>query len=184
MSIITLISRSISCFQIFDSESKDALGSPVPTEVPAKVAEDSGIVEATSDSNISSSGSQRNVENKNESGEKSNLTDISDNPQFPTVDNPWGDYYDDYGDYEKSVDSLENQDTSVKPKEQSRESAESAVENLPPEIYCDLVRTLEDRCLITSLLELWSFSEETVSKLTTDEIIDAVNSQKKRFLPT
>ncbi len=52
-------------------------------------------------------------------------------------------------------------------------------DELPPEIYCDLVATLEDKCGEYNLLELWKYDEDKIRKLTQQDIIDAVNSVKK-----
>jgi len=51
---------------------------------------------------------------------------------------------------------------------------------LPPEIYCDLVNTLNDKCLESSLLELWKFDRKVIEKLTTKAILDAINTVAER----
>ena len=33
-----------------------------------------------------------------------------------------------------------------------------------PDVYCDLIETLDDRCLETSILELWNFDEVTIRR--------------------
>ena len=53
---------------------------------------------------------------------------------------------------------------------------DESVENLPREIYCDIVETLEEKCGEYSLLEIWKYDKQTISKLTTQDIIDAINT--------
>jgi hypothetical protein len=48
-------------------------------------------------------------------------------------------------------------------------------DNLPDDIYCDLVNTLNDVCLHRSLLEIWQFDEERIMSVSQQEILDAVN---------
>jgi len=57
--------------------------------------------------------------------------------------------------------------------------AESAVDSLPPNIYCDLVTTLNSRCKQSSLLEIWQYKEDLINTATQQEIIDAVNLLEK-----
>lgn len=51
--------------------------------------------------------------------------------------------------------------------------------DLPADIYCDLVETLNDKCLETSILEIWKYDEERISALSQEEIIEAVNVIKE-----
>ena len=53
------------------------------------------------------------------------------------------------------------------------------MDNLPPEIYCDLVSTLDKRCAELSVLEIWGFHGDTINNLTQQQIIDAVNTLDK-----
>eukprot|EP00095_Tigriopus_kingsejongensis_P005354 maker-scaffold34_size539781-snap-gene-1.9 protein:Tk05354 transcript:maker-scaffold34_size539781-snap-gene-1.9-mRNA-1 annotation:"hypothetical protein DAPPUDRAFT_306990" len=48
-------------------------------------------------------------------------------------------------------------------------------DTLSPQIYCDLVSTLDEKCLENSLLEIWRYSESRVKRLTQEEILYAVN---------
>ena len=50
-------------------------------------------------------------------------------------------------------------------------------DDLNPDVYCDVVGSLEKKCLHVSLLELWRFSEARIMSLTTREILDAVNGR-------
>jgi hypothetical protein len=38
-------------------------------------------------------------------------------------------------------------------------------DDLPPEVYCDIVETLNDKCGEYSLLEIWNYDEERIKKL-------------------
>jgi len=90
---------------------------------------------------------------------------------------PWGDYYDDYAeDFKDQVETVPSNTTSLQP----GQSPAEVVESLPPEIYCDLINTLEDQCLSTSILELWSFNEDKIASLAKDDILNAINNVKVR----
>ena len=52
--------------------------------------------------------------------------------------------------------------------------------SLPPHIYCDLVTTIDKRCAETSLLEIWDFDKEIINNLTTQDILDAINTLEER----
>ena len=62
---------------------------------------------------------------------------------------------------------MENKDKEVDP------------DSYPPEIWCDLVETLNSKCGEYSLLELWNYNEEKIGALTQQDIIDAVNTAEK-----
>ena len=57
------------------------------------------------------------------------------------------------------------------------------VAKLPPNIYCDLVSTLDKRCAEQSLLEIWDFDGDIIKNLTQQEILDAVNTLTERWKP-
>ena len=48
-------------------------------------------------------------------------------------------------------------------------------EELPVDIYCNLIDTLNEKCFQSSLLEMWRFNEAYIKTTTQQEIIDAVN---------
>ena len=56
-----------------------------------------------------------------------------------------------------------------------RTDSSSSLDSLPPNIYCDLVTTLNTKCKESSLLEIWQFREDLINTTTQQEIIDAVN---------
>ena len=49
------------------------------------------------------------------------------------------------------------------------------LEEIPDNIYCDLVTTLREKCLQTSLLEMWRYEEDTVRTTTKEEVLEGVN---------
>ena len=67
---------------------------------------------------------------------------------------------------------------------QNIESKSDFLGDLPPDIYCDLVETLDKRCAELSLLEIWDFDGDIIKNLTQQEIIDAVNTLDTRFIIT
>ena len=50
------------------------------------------------------------------------------------------------------------------------------LDGLPREVYCDIVETLEDKCGEFSLLEIWNYDRDVISKLSQQDIIDAINT--------
>ena len=50
------------------------------------------------------------------------------------------------------------------------------MDKLPPEVYCDLIETLTDKCGEYSLLEIWKYDEERIGALSAQDIVDAVNT--------
>ena len=53
---------------------------------------------------------------------------------------------------------------------------EDELDGLPREVYCDIVETLEDKCGEFSLLEIWEYDRDVISKLSQQDIIDAINT--------
>ena len=49
------------------------------------------------------------------------------------------------------------------------------MDTIPDNIYCDLVSTLNEKCIQTSLLEIWKYNEEFINSATQQEILDAIN---------
>ena len=48
-------------------------------------------------------------------------------------------------------------------------------DDLPPRVYCDLVTTLNSKCVMTNLLEMFRYDEEVIRTTSTQEIIRAVH---------
>lgn len=60
-------------------------------------------------------------------------------------------------------------------KNNTKNDKKEVVDSLPPNIYCDLVETLNQKCFQTSLLEIWRYKEDFINTVTQQEIIDAIN---------
>ena len=45
------------------------------------------------------------------------------------------------------------------------------LDDIPADIYCNLVETLNEKCLESSLLEIWKYNEEEIRGLTQEKII-------------
>ena len=50
------------------------------------------------------------------------------------------------------------------------------LDNLPKDIYCDIVETLEDKCGEFSILEIWKYDRNIISSLTKLDILNAINA--------
>ena len=60
--------------------------------------------------------------------------------------------------------------------EQLVPGADREIDDLPVEIYCDVLESLESRCGESSPLEIWQYDEERIRSLTQQEILDAFNT--------
>ena len=56
------------------------------------------------------------------------------------------------------------------------ETQKSTYTELPRNVYCDIVDTLETQCFEQSLLEIWMYNEKTIRQLSKLDILDAVNN--------
>ena len=85
------------------------------------------------------------------------------------ISNPFGDSYSDsyYGDYYGDYYS----DEDYEPSEDDIGGQASLAEALPRDIYCDLIDTLKEKCLEHSILELWKYDRDVISRLTTQDIL-------------
>ena len=86
----------------------------------------------------------------------------------------WADEYDDY-DLTPVI--------SIKPRidfakySKKEDSSDSGTEDsLPRDIFCDLVNTLNTKCGMSSLLEMWRYEEDIIKTTTEEEILEAVNN--------
>ena len=73
------------------------------------------------------------------------------------------------------VTTVERIDFNTYSKQKNRSEGKGTLEKIPKQIYCDLVTTLNEKCIQTSLLEIWRYREELINSVTQQEIIDAVN---------
>ena len=85
--------------------------------------------------------------------------------------NFWYDYYDDDNDVSVSIKPRIDFGKYSGEKNYIRDSTGS----LPRSIFCDLVNTLNSKCGMASLLEIWRYEEETIKTTTQEEILAAVN---------
>ena len=92
-------------------------------------------------------------------------------------DNYEYDIWYDYPQYENDVKSEKiYNDSKPAALKKSNTPETRDLSDLPPGIYCDLVTTIDKACFELSLLEIWLYDEETIAKLTQQEILDKVNS--------
>ena len=85
-------------------------------------------------------------------------------------------YTGDYGDCPEEESSATSPSPAVKVE---KEDNGVDADEYPPEIWCDLVGTLNSKCGEYSLLEMWNYDEEKIAALTQQDIINAVNTVKK-----
>jgi hypothetical protein len=116
----------------------------------------------------------KTVSVKNNYDENTNETETGENNE-DYEDDIW----DEYPQYESESDantSYASSKTSVK------KDNPTDLSDLPPNIYCDLVTTIDKACFELSLLEIWLYDEETVAKLTQQQILDKINTLEKRSI--
>jgi len=103
--------------------------------------------------------------------------------EYYDYDDIWGPDYD--GDYD-TVNATDDTGSTLSGKtrinyakygkqNKSRENVSDLGSGLPADTYCGLVETLTEKCLMTSLLEMWRFNEAFIETASQQEIIDAVN---------
>merc|ERR1711892_996369 len=99
-----------------------------------------------------------------------NITDYDDNYDF------WTGEYDEYSDENEVISTKERIDfNKYGKKSEKKKEALEAVDDLPDNIYCDLVTTLNEKCVLTNLLEIWRYDEDLINTVTQEEIVRAVN---------
>ena len=70
------------------------------------------------------------------------------------------------------------------------ETISEITENLPPNVYCDLVTTLNSKCLMSNLLEIWRLTLHICYQILTDTYSGTILNtsiplqQKKFYLPS
>jgi len=88
----------------------------------------------------------------------------------------WSDEYNEYEEVNEIVSTAQRINfNKYGNKSMSKEAALDTVDSLPDSIYCDLVTTLNEKCILTNLLEIWQYNEDYIRTTTQQEIIDAVN---------
>lgn len=82
-------------------------------------------------------------------------------------------YFDDYNyDYIEDFEEDPVSDAAI-------QDQVDILDDIPDDIYCSLVETLNEKCLETSLLEIWKYNEKMIKGLTQEKIIEAVNVIKQ-----
>jgi len=110
--------------------------------------------------------------------------------EYYDYDDIWGPDYD--GDYD-TVNATDDTGSTLSGKtrinyakygkqNKSRENVSDLGSGLPADTYCGLVETLTEKCLMTSLLEMWRFNEAFIETASQQEIIDAVNLLAKSLV--
>jgi len=107
---------------------------------------------------------------------KRQATNISEDYEFDF----WSGDYDEYGGYDEvreiqiEVERIDFDKYSEQVKKE--EDNEDILDKIPDNIYCDLVETLNEKCVESSLLEIWRYDERLINTTTTSEILAAVNN--------
>jgi len=84
-------------------------------------------------------------------------------------------YYDDDIDDEESITASERINFDKYAPDLNFSKMGNSYDKVPTSIYCDIVNTLNEKCLEQNLLEIWRFSESLINTTTTEEILAAVN---------
>jgi len=101
-----------------------------------------------------------------------------------TSEEEYYDYADIWGDYDtdnatEDTGTTSSGRTRINYAKYGKQNKSSETNNLgsdqPADIYCGIVETLTEKCLMTSLLEMWRFNEDFIETTSHQEIIDAVN---------
>jgi len=93
------------------------------------------------------------------------------------IENFWEGEYNEYPEEDEEVVTIVQRINFDKYSSQINKSNEGTdtLDKIPDRIYCDLVNTLNEKCLQTSLLEIWKYREELINSASQQEILDAVN---------
>ena len=91
---------------------------------------------------------------------------------------PWEDYDDDYEEEISPIAYSEPRINFVKYGKNSTHNEDNWTRQLPKGIYCDLVNTLNEKCVARNLLEIFRYDEELINTTTKEEILLAVNNLK------
>ena len=88
----------------------------------------------------------------------------------------YNNFYDEYLDEDEDDDAFS---VRIDFEKYSRHVNTSKVDKLLDDIsdtkYCGLVTSLDEKCILASLLEIWRYNEHLISTASTEEIISAVN---------
>ena len=87
----------------------------------------------------------------------------------------WGGEYDEYADTTIVRTAKPRIDFDKYGQKSNESEQEDVADDLPRNVYCDLVTTLNSKCVMSSLLEMWRYQEEFIKTASTQEILAAVN---------
>jgi len=87
----------------------------------------------------------------------------------------WAGEYDEYSDYYETSIVHERINFRKYGRKRNDSDNEDILDDIPDNIYCDLVETLNEKCIESSLLEIWKYDEELVKTASQQEILDSVN---------
>jgi len=104
----------------------------------------------------------------------------SSEAEYYDYDDIWAEYEDyDTVNATGDTDSTSSGATRINYAKYGKQNKSSETKNLgselPADTYCGIVETLTEKCLMTSLLEMWRFNEAFIETASQQEIIDAVN---------
>ena len=85
------------------------------------------------------------------------------------------DYNNNYSNYDYESEKEDCNDFTHIIESSSHTKNEEPLSDLPSNVYCDIVNTLETKCLEQSLLEIWMYHEDTINRLTQEDILFAIN---------
>ena len=84
-----------------------------------------------------------------------------------------------YSEFDDYFNFYGTEEGEAEMEEEANEDGDDRLEGLPKDIYCDVIETLDDKCGEYSLLEIWKYDREVISRLTEEDIIHAVNTVKE-----
>ena len=86
----------------------------------------------------------------------------------------------DYYDYSEDLDDCNDFSYLVGKNSEGYSNIKDETENeLPGAVHCDFIATLDRKCLEQSILEIWMYHEETINRLTQEDILFAINKLKE-----
>lgn len=92
----------------------------------------------------------------------------------------WAEEYDEYKDVTPVLYETERIDfNKYGRRNRTKSAAGDVADDLPRNVYCDLVTTLNSKCVMTSLLEMFRYDEDNIRTTTTQEILRAVNELER-----
>merc|ERR1712088_645117 len=103
------------------------------------------------------------------------LTNSTDEDYDDEYYDIWEGEYDDDYDYEARVVTKQRIDFAKYGKKREEEKKEETTDSLPSDIYCDLVNTLNQKCILYTFLDAWRYDEDLILSASQQEILDVVN---------